>query len=103
MQLIGIKNNVFEVHLTTWSVFSPILFPTVVGGVLVTMWQEGKVFVWLAPVDQAFLKFIFCFKYEREGWWDGSVGKSTWLLFQAALPKVWSSNPSNHMVAHNHP
>jgi hypothetical protein len=30
------------------------------------------------------------------GWRDGSVGKRT------AFPKVLSSNPSNHMVAHNH-
>jgi hypothetical protein len=29
------------------------------------------------------------------GWGDGSA--------LTALPKVLSSNPSNHMVAHNHP
>jgi hypothetical protein len=26
-----------------------------------------------------------------------------WLRVLTALPKVLSSNPSNHMVAHNHP
>jgi hypothetical protein len=26
-----------------------------------------------------------------------------WLRALTALPKVLSSNPSNHMVAHNHP
>jgi hypothetical protein len=26
-----------------------------------------------------------------------------WLSGLTALPKVLSSNPSNHMVAHNHP
>jgi hypothetical protein len=26
-----------------------------------------------------------------------------WVIAQTALPKVLSSNPSNHMVAHNHP
>jgi hypothetical protein len=26
-----------------------------------------------------------------------------WLRALIALPKVLSSNPSNHMVAHNHP
>jgi hypothetical protein len=26
-----------------------------------------------------------------------------WLRAPTALPKVLSSNPSNHMVAHNHP
>jgi hypothetical protein len=26
-----------------------------------------------------------------------------WLRVPTALPKVLSSNPSNHMVAHNHP
>jgi hypothetical protein len=31
------------------------------------------------------------------GWRDGSAVKST------VLPKVLSSNPSNHMVAYNHP
>jgi hypothetical protein len=30
------------------------------------------------------------------GWRDDSVVKT-------ALPEVLSSNPSNHMVAHNHP
>jgi hypothetical protein len=44
----------------------------------------------------------------------GSLVKGTWLLLEAgemaqqlraltALPKVLSSNPSNHMVALNHP
>jgi hypothetical protein len=26
-----------------------------------------------------------------------------WLRAPTALPKILSSNPSNHMVAHNHP
>jgi hypothetical protein len=30
-------------------------------------------------------------------------GMAQWLRAPSALPKVLSSNPSNHMVAHNHP
>jgi hypothetical protein len=33
---------------------------------------------------------------QPSGWRDGSVVKRT------VLPKVLSSKPSNHMVAHNH-
>jgi hypothetical protein len=33
----------------------------------------------------------------------GGTGEMTqWLRALTALPKVLSSNPSNHMVAHNH-
>jgi hypothetical protein len=35
-------------------------------------------------------------KYNRAGEMD------QWLRAPTALPKVLSSNPSNHMVAHNH-
>ena len=35
---------------------------------------------------------------------DSGAGElAQWLRVQTALPKVLSSNPSNHMVAHNHP
>jgi hypothetical protein len=37
-------------------------------------------------------------KEGKWGWWDSSAGKAL-----TALLKVLSSNPSNHMVAHNHP
>jgi hypothetical protein len=30
-------------------------------------------------------------------------GLTQWLRAPTALPKVLSSNPSSHMVAHNHP
>jgi hypothetical protein len=33
--------------------------------------------------------------------WAGEMAQ--WLRAPTALPKVSSSNPSNHMVAHNHP
>jgi hypothetical protein len=33
----------------------------------------------------------------------GAREMAQWLRVQTALPKVLSSNPSNHMVAHNHP
>ena len=33
----------------------------------------------------------------------GAGEMAQWLRAQTALPKVLSSNPSNHMVAHNHP
>jgi hypothetical protein len=32
----------------------------------------------------------------------GAGEMAQWLRAAAALPKVMSSNPSNHMVAHNH-
>jgi hypothetical protein len=32
--------------------------------------------------------------------WAGEMAQ--WLRALAVLPKVLSSNPSNHMVAHNH-
>jgi hypothetical protein len=32
--------------------------------------------------------------------WTGEMAQ--WLKALTALPKVLSSNPSNHMVAHNH-
>jgi hypothetical protein len=35
---------------------------------------------------------------------EGGAGEmAQWLRAPTALPKVLSSNPSNHMVAHNHP
>ena len=34
---------------------------------------------------------------------DGAGEIGQWLRVLTALPKVPSSNPSNHMVAHNHP
>jgi hypothetical protein len=33
----------------------------------------------------------------------GAGEMAQWLRAPTALPKVPSSNPSNHMVAHNHP
>ena len=33
----------------------------------------------------------------------GAGEMAQWLRAPTALPKVLSSNPSNHMVAHNHP
>jgi hypothetical protein len=33
----------------------------------------------------------------------GAGEMAQWLRVPTALPKVPSSNPSNHMVAHNHP
>jgi hypothetical protein len=33
----------------------------------------------------------------------GAGEMAQWLRVPTALPKVVSSNPSNHMVAHNHP
>jgi hypothetical protein len=42
------------------------------------------------------------FKSRRK--WAGEMVKSSqWLRALTALPEVLSSNPSNHMVAHNHP
>jgi DNA repair protein RadC len=37
---------------------------------------------------------------KREG---GAGEMAQWLRVPTALPKVLSSNPNNHMVAHNHP
>ena len=34
---------------------------------------------------------------------SGAGEMAQWLRAPTALPKVLSSNPSNHMVAHNHP
>jgi hypothetical protein len=34
---------------------------------------------------------------------QGAGEMAQWVRAQTALPKVLSSNPSNHMVAHNHP
>jgi hypothetical protein len=33
----------------------------------------------------------------------GAGEMAQWLRSLTTLPKVLSSNPSNHMVAHNHP
>ena len=41
-----------------------------------------------------------CFAQEEN---QGAGEIAQWLRAQTALPKVPSSNPSNHMVAHNHP
>ena len=41
---------------------------------------------------------LHALKSQKKGWRDGSVVRAL-----TALPKVLSSNPSNHMVAHNHP
>jgi hypothetical protein len=43
---------------------------------------------------------------EKEGEERGEEGAgemAQWLRVPTVLPKVLSSNPSNHMVAHNHP
>jgi hypothetical protein len=47
--------------------------------------------VYLHAINKSFLK-------------RGGAGEmAQWLRAPTALPKVPSSNPSNHMVAHNHP
>jgi hypothetical protein len=44
---------------------------------------------------------------KRNGWskatTQGAGEMAQWLRALTALPKVLSSNPSNHMVAHNYP
>jgi hypothetical protein len=35
--------------------------------------------------------------------YPGAGEMAQWVRALTALPKVLSSNPSNHMVAHNHP
>jgi hypothetical protein len=42
-------------------------------------------------------------KRELKRWqlWAGEMAQ--WVRALTALPKVLSSNPSNHMVVHNHP
>jgi hypothetical protein len=42
-------------------------------------------------------QIYFCFKD-----WVRAGEMAQWLRAPTALPKVPSSNPSNHMVAHNH-
>jgi len=37
-----------------------------------------------------------------EGFLAGAGEMAQWLRALTALPEVLSSNPSNHMVAHNH-
>jgi hypothetical protein len=34
---------------------------------------------------------------------EGAGEMAQWMRAPTALPKVLSSNPSNHMVSHNHP
>ena len=34
---------------------------------------------------------------------SGAGEMAQWVRALTALPKILSSNPSNHMVAHNHP
>jgi hypothetical protein len=41
------------------------------------------------------------FKKKKTSMGAGEIAQ--WLRTLTALPKVLSSNPSNHMVAHNHP
>jgi hypothetical protein len=42
-------------------------------------------------------------KISLRSWNAGAGEMAQWLRAPTALPKVPSSNPSNHMVAHNHP
>jgi hypothetical protein len=45
-----------------------------------------------------YLLYVLTIKKKRRA---GEMAQ--WLGVPTALPKVPSSNPSNHMVAHNHP
>jgi hypothetical protein len=57
----------------------------------------------MTPLSQFSVMFIHILpgraveKEDKEGWRDGSVVKST-----GCSSRGLSSNPSNHMVAHNH-
>jgi hypothetical protein len=42
------------------------------------------------------------FSRDHEKYWNGAREMAQRLRALTALPKVLSSNPSNHMVAHNH-
>jgi hypothetical protein len=55
-----------------------------------TTWSEGQ--PWVGSLFVALLKDMVR---------AGEVAQ--WVKALDALPKVLSSNPSNHMVAHNHP
>jgi hypothetical protein len=54
--------------------------------------HQGHISKWYHSLDQTYLH---AFKKIK---WAGEMAQ--WL--RTALPKVPSSNPSNHMVAHNH-
>jgi hypothetical protein len=40
------------------------------------------------PQTWSFLAFSLTWKWEEGGWWDGSVGKSTWLLFRRSRVQI---------------
>jgi hypothetical protein len=56
--------------------------------------------------QEILLKFISCLlqhfsTYKKNTFGAGEMAQ--WLRALTALPKILSSIPSNHMVAHNHP
>jgi hypothetical protein len=53
--------------------------------------------------NQITIAIKLSFKLQRENDYFGAGEMAQWLRAVTALPKVLSSNPSNHMVAHNHP
>jgi hypothetical protein len=55
---------------------------------------------WLFSVWHIFLKFFWPGYYTLKNISRGAGEMAQW--HPTALPKVRSSNPSNHMVAHNH-
>jgi hypothetical protein len=52
-------------------------------------------------IPEEFDKLAVTFSEENAGG-GGACEMAQWLRTLTALPKVLSSNPSNHMVAHNH-
>jgi hypothetical protein len=68
---------------------------------MLARWQmspKGKMLLRAEPL----LKRVFSqAKAKKETNRAGEMAQ--WLRAPTALPKVMSSNPSNHMMAHNHP
>jgi hypothetical protein len=62
-----------------------------------TYMEELSVLLTAEPSLQSKKKFFFKKKKKNGLRWLSGLEHPT------ALPKVQSSNPSNHMVAHNHP
>jgi hypothetical protein len=61
---------------------------------------------WLRQEDQKFKVSLDTAKPKqsnKENTYGGAGEMAQWLRALTVLPKVLSSNPSNHMVAHNHP
>ena len=60
---------------------------------------RGSACLCLQCRDWRLVPHYFCFVFKRSGWAAEMV---QWLRAPTVLPKVLSSNPSNHMVAYNH-